>query len=106
NANRKSRHLYDIYKMYEAGIANKAIQDDELWETIRHHREVFTSIRDVNYTPDVRKRITLTPPESVIAEWKNDYDTMVMNMIYEDNVPSFADILGVVAKIENKFRDN
>ncbi|MDE6643154.1 MAG: nucleotidyl transferase AbiEii/AbiGii toxin family protein [Muribaculaceae bacterium] len=106
NANRKSRHLYDIYKMYEAGIANKAIQDDELWETIRHHREVFTSIRDVNYTPDVRKRITLTPPESVIAEWENDYDTMVMNMIYEDNVPSFADILGVVAKIENKFRDN
>ena len=90
--------------MYEAGIADKAIPDNELWETIRHHREVFTSIRDVDYTPDIRKRITLTPPESVIEEWKNDYDTMVMNMIYEDNSPSFADILGIVAKIANMFK--
>lgn len=65
---------------------------------------VFTSIRDVDYTPDIRKRITLTPPESVIEEWKNDYATMVMNMIYEDNVSSFADILGAVAKIENMFK--
>lgn len=104
NANRKSRHLYDLCKMYEAGIADKAIPDNELWETIRHHREVFTSIRDVDYTPDIRKRITLTPSESVIEEWKNDYDTMVTNMIYGDNVPSFEDILCVVAKIENMFK--
>lgn len=48
--------------------------------------------------------ITITPPGSVIEEWKNDYDTMVMNMISEDNVPSFANLLGVVAKIENMFK--
>ena len=76
----KSRHLYDLYKMLEAGIAGSAITNDELWETIRHHREVFTSIRDVDYTPDIRKRIVLTPPESVIGEWKNDYDTMFENL--------------------------
>lgn len=105
NANRKSRHLYDLYKMLEAGVADSAIPNDELWETIRHHREVFTSIRDVDYTPDVRKRITLTPPESVIEEWKNDYDTMVTNMIYEDKVPTFSDILAGAAKIESMFRD-
>lgn len=42
NANRKSRHLYDLYKMLEAGVADSAIPNDELWESIRHHREVFT----------------------------------------------------------------
>lgn len=105
NANRKSRHLYDLCKMLDAGIAAKAIPNDELWESIRHHREVFTSIRDVDYTPDVRKRIVLTPPESVIEEWKNDYDTMVANMIYEDKVPTFSDILAGAAKIESMFRD-
>lgn len=106
SANRKSRHLYDLCKMFEAGIADNAIANDELWETIRHHREVFTSIRDIDYTPDVRKRITLVPPESVMEQWKNDYDTMVMNMIYEDKVPSFTNILSIVAKIENLFRSN
>ena len=104
NANRKSRHLYDLYKMHEAGIADRAIPNNELWENIRHHREVFTSIRDVDYTPDVRKRIVLTPPESVILEWKNDYNTMVANMIYEDKVPTFSDILAGAAKIESMFK--
>lgn len=105
NANRKSRHLYDLCKMLEAGIADCAIPNDELWETIRHHREVFTSIRDVDYTPDVRKRIVLTPPESVLEEWKNDYDTMVANMIYEDKVLTFSNILAGIAKIESMFKD-
>lgn len=105
NANRKSRHLYDLCKMLETGIADRAIANDELWETIRHHREVFTSIRDVDYTPDVRKRIVLTPPESVLEEWKNDYDTMVANMIYEDKVLTFSNILASIAKIESMFKD-
>lgn len=70
-----------------------------------HHREVFTSIRDVDYTPDVRKRIALTPPENVIEEWKNDYETMVANMIYEDKVPTFSEILIGAAKIESMFKD-
>jgi len=104
NANRKSRHIYDLCKMLEVGIADRAIPNDELWESIRHHREVFTSVRDVDYTPDVRKRIVLTPPESVIEEWKNDYDTMVANMIYEDKVPTFSDILAEAAKIESMFK--
>ena len=105
NANLKSRHLYDLCKMLETGIADRAIANDELWETIRHHREVFTSIRDVDYTPDVRKRIVLTPPESVLEEWKNDYDTMVANMIYEDKVLTFSNILASIAKIESMFKD-
>lgn len=91
--------------MLEAGIADRAISNDELWETIRHHREVFTSIRDVDYTPDVRKRIVLTPPGSVIEEWKKDYDTMVANMIYEDKVPTFSDVLAGAAKIGRMFRN-
>lgn len=105
NANRKSRHLYDLCKMFEAGIADCAIPNDELWEAIRHHREVFTSIRDVDYIPDVRKRIVLTPPKSVMEEWRHDYDTMVLNMIYEDKLPTFSDIIKGMTKIEHMFKD-
>lgn len=60
---------------------------------------------EIIYTPDVRKRTVVhTPPESVMEEWKNDYDTMVANMIYEDKVPTFSDILAGVAKIESVFK--
>lgn len=61
-AERKSRHLYDLSKMMDEDFALKAIGDDDLWESIRHHREVFTSVRGMDYTPDVRKRIVLVPP--------------------------------------------
>lgn len=104
NANRKSRHHYDLYRMMEFGIAEKAIADDELWETIRHHREVFTSMRGVDYTPDVRKRICLTPPAAVLPIWEDDYNSMVANMIYDDETPSFATILETMATLEAKFR--
>ena len=40
-ANRKSRHLYDLERlMAHEGILS-AVNDAELWETIRHHREVL-----------------------------------------------------------------
>lgn len=104
NANRKSRHLYDLHRMLESGIAEKAIPDDALWETIRHHREIFTSIRNVDYTPDVRTRICLIPPKEVFDIWKEDYDTMVQNMIYDDIKPTFSDILCSARKIEKMLK--
>ena len=66
-AERKSRHLYDLSKMMDEDFALKAIGDDDLWESIRHHREVFTSVRGMDYTPDVRKRIVLVPPSEIQA---------------------------------------
>lgn len=104
NANRKSRHMYDLYKMLEVGIADDAVTDEQLLETIRHHREIFTSVKDVDYTPDIRKRLTLIPPAEVVDAWKIDYDSMVANMIYEDSTPSFMDIVAGLAEIEKKFK--
>lgn len=106
NANRKSRHLYDLHRMFETGIAEKAVQNDSLWETIVRHRQVFTSIRGVDYTPDVRHRVCLLPPAEVLEVWKEDYDTMVINMIYDDVKPSFGTILESAKVIEQMFRRN
>lgn len=105
-ANRKSRHLYDLSKMLEAGIAEKAVADFDLWETIRHHREVFTPMHDVDYTADIRKHIALIPPEDVINEWRNDYNSMAANMIYDDVAPTFDEIIENAAAIERMFRGN
>lgn len=105
NANRKSRHIYDLYRMSQSDIADKAIADKELWESIRHHREVFTSIRGVDYTSNARNKICLIPPSDVAAQWEEDYNQMVANMIYEDEVPPFQDLLNVLAIIENKLKN-
>lgn len=104
NANRKSRHLYDLYMMMDKDFAIAAVKDDELWETIRHHREIFTSVNGMDYTPDIRKRIVLIPREDIIAVWEKDYAEMLVNMIYGSNKPTFNEIISKMKILEERFR--
>ena len=103
-ANRKSRHLYDLERMMDCDFAPAAIADDRLWETIRHHREVFTSIRDVDYTPDIRDRITLLPPTEYLHEWRNDYETMQNTMLYGESL-SFEELISRISQLQERFRN-
>lgn len=86
------------------GIATSAIADDELWENIRHHREIFTSIKGMNYTPDVRSRITLVPNNDDFSVWEADYAQMRASMIYGSNKPSFNDIIEKMRALQELFR--
>ena len=103
-ANRKSRHLYDLEKMMDEPFAIPTIQNDELWESISHHRQVFTSMRDVDYTPDIRKRIVLVPPPAFIKEWKNDYETMRGNMIFGSSL-TFEQLIERIQLLEQRFHE-
>ncbi|MBO7203876.1 MAG: nucleotidyl transferase AbiEii/AbiGii toxin family protein [Bacteroidales bacterium] len=104
NANRKSRHLYDLYQMMDKDFAIAAVKDDELWENIRHHREIFTSVKDVDYTPDIRKRIVLIPREDIISVWERDYVEMLANMIYGYNKPTFKQIIDKMQVLQDRIR--
>lgn len=103
SANRRSRHLYDLHMMMRKGIDKRAVSDDELWNTIHHHRSTLTSISGVDYTPDIRSRIVLTPPAECVEDWKNDYQAMQGSMIY-NNPPSFEELLQSMAELEMAFK--
>ncbi|WP_455663746.1 nucleotidyl transferase AbiEii/AbiGii toxin family protein [Phocaeicola sp.] len=102
-ANRKSRHLYDLEKMMDSEFALKAITDDELWNTIHHHREVFTHMKDVDYSPDIRDRISLVPPQNIIEEWRKDYEVMQTAMIYGESL-TFDELAKRMEALTSRFR--
>lgn len=102
-AERKSRHLYDLYVMMNKDFARNAVTDDVLWESIRHHREIYTSVRDVDYTPDVRKRLQLIPRQDILDIWKADFEAMKESMIY-GNKPSFEELLEGMSELQRRFR--
>lgn len=102
-AERKSRHLYDLYVMMNKDFARSAINDNQLWESIRHHREIYTSVRDMDYTPEVRHRIQLVPREDIIDVWRNDYEAMKESMIYGKR-PTFDDLIAGMSDLQNSFR--
>lgn len=103
-AERKSRHLYDLSRMMDNDFALNAINDDKLWESIRHHREIFTSVRGMDYTPDVRKRICLIPPTDIRSAWKEDYKSMCSSMIFGEK-PTFEELLRQMETLEKRFRE-
>lgn len=101
-ANRKSRHLYDLEHLMGNEEILSAVNDAQLWENIRHHREIFTSIKGVDYTPDVRRRIVLVPPKEFESEWRKDYGAMQKTMIYGDEM-SYDELISRIAQLQEQF---
>lgn len=101
-AERKSRHLYDLERMMDKEFAINAMKDDDLWNTIHHHRDVFTHMHDVNYTPDIRDRITLIPPAEYYQVWAADYADMQSSMIYGVSL-SFDELIERMKELGRRF---
>lgn len=101
-AHRRSRHFYDLYMMMQKGVAERAINDNDLWETISHHRSTLTSMQGVDYTPDVRDRIQLVPPQECRSNWQTDYEQMTGAMIYGEK-PTFAELMESMKDLERRF---
>ena len=90
---RLSRHLYDIFHLTKAGIATKAFNDKELYESIVAHRYKFSRIGDVDYNLHNPLKVNPIPVGGKMEEWKADYAKMKEDMIYEINKPSFEELI-------------
>lgn len=101
---RLSRHLYDIYHLTKAGIAERAITDKELYETIVAHRYKFSRVGEVDYNLHNPKTVNPIPFREVISEWKTDYVKMMEDMIYEENKPSFDDLVNNLNELRTQLQ--
>lgn len=90
---RLSRHLYDIYHLTKAGVADIAIRDKVLYETIVSHRFKFSHVGGINYNNHNPKTINPIPPSEIMSAWKDDYAKMLEDMIYEEQKPTFEDLI-------------
>jgi predicted nucleotidyltransferase component of viral defense system len=100
--NRLSRHLYDIFKLSQSPYAEKAFTNPELYQTIVEHRYKFNRIGHIDYNLHQPQTISMLPPERVLADWKADYETMLEQMIYEENAPSFDKLIVELKKLNDK----
>ena len=98
---RLSRHLYDIYQLSHAGVASRAISDKKLYETIVAHRYLFSRVGDVDYNLHHPLKLNPIPPQRVISQWEADYVRMKEDMIYDENKPSFEELIRNLKKLQN-----
>ncbi len=99
--NRMSRHLFDINAMIQAGVAERALRDEELYRSIIAHRRKFINLKGFDYNQLSPDTISIIPPEKVIDLWKKDYEQMQRSMIYGDS-PTFDQLIQSISHLQNQ----
>jgi len=99
---RLSRHLYDVYHLSKTEFAETALKNKELYETIVIHRQKFTRIGGINYNEHQPHKINPLPIPEVMEAWNADYKKMLEEMIYEQDPPSFEEIIQKLTKLKTK----
>jgi len=84
---RMSRHFYDLEKMFDTDITDKALSDKELYKSIVEHRRIFIGLKGFDYDTLAPQTIKIIPPDNTIPLWKSDYETMRETMIYGESLP-------------------
>jgi len=97
---RMSRHLYDLERMMNTEIVEKALNDTELYKSIIAHRRMFIAMKNFDYDTLYPTAINIIPPENVIAQWEEDYNKM-QTMIYGDSLP-FNKLLDKVRQLNER----
>lgn len=83
---RMSRHLYDLVRMLNTPIAENALKNRTLYQSIIAHRRMFIAMKDFDYDTLMPETINIIPPENIIVQWEDDYNKM-QAMIYGEFLP-------------------
>ena len=100
---RMSRHLYDLLKMMDTPIGANALADHGLYNHLIQHREWYSRISWVDYNSLGYKTVSFLPIEEVFEDYRNDYETMREQMIYEDALP-FDDLIAKLKILQGRIR--
>ena len=98
---RMSRHLYDLEKMMDTSIAENALQDRGLYNSIVEHRRTFIGLKGFDYDTLATKTIKIVPPDSIISQWQGDYELMQKTMIY-GNSPTFSKLTDRIKQLNER----
>ncbi|MDR0796282.1 MAG: nucleotidyl transferase AbiEii/AbiGii toxin family protein [Tannerella sp.] len=83
---RMSRHSYDLEKIMNTPIAENALKDKGLYNSIVEHRRIFVGLKGFDYSTLATKTIRIIPPDNIIAQWQEDYEIMQRTMIYGESL--------------------
>ncbi|AVM42743.1 nucleotidyl transferase AbiEii/AbiGii toxin family protein [Fastidiosipila sanguinis] len=97
---RYARHFYDLYKITNSDIKNKALEDKDLLKKVIEFKMKFYPRKWAKYEEALNGRLRLVSAEYRFSEIEKDYRAM-SEMIY-GNYPKFEDIIKTLKQLENE----
>jgi predicted nucleotidyltransferase component of viral defense system len=95
---RMSRHLYDLVQIMNTKIADDALANKNLYNSIAEHRRIFVSLKGFDYSTLAPKTIKIVPPENIIEQWQADYENMQNTIIYGESL-SFNKLIDKIKQL-------
>ncbi len=86
-------------------IAERAINDADLYRQVVGHRRTFIGLRGFDYDTLYPTTLNIIPPSSVIEQWKADYENMRLHMIYGESI-SFDELVNNLRELNENIRNN
>lgn len=102
---RMSRHVYDLAMMMdsERKIADRAVNNEELYRTVLEHRRKFIGLKGFNYDELYTDTLCIVPGNEIAERWQEDYKFMGEHMIYGP-VPSFEELVEKMTLLNDRIR--
>lgn len=97
-----ARHYYDLYRLIQAGIADEATTDLDLFQRIVEHRKIFFRYNWMDYTTLAPGKLCLIPTAEQLPNWRLDYTNMQQEMFY-GVVPNFEEIMDTIRRFHLPF---
>ena len=100
---RKSRHYYDLLKLYKAGVFERVKNNRELLQMVVEHWQTFFRYNTFDYAGIISNGVRVVPPKDSWTDWRGDYNRTAV-MIYKD-IPSFEVLMSFAEELENEFNE-
>lgn len=93
NADRLSRHWYDLSMLAETGIGQSALENRNLLIDVVKHKKVFYNTSYANYDACLLGQLRLLPDDDVLLSLADDFKRMIDAGMFMGAPPSFDQIV-------------
>jgi hypothetical protein len=100
NAERLSRHWYDLYKLSDNHIGIQAVADRGLLADVVKYKSLFFNSGYANYDKCLNKELRLIPDVDSLTALRDDYQVMLDKAMIHGDIPAFDQIVERLQKLE------
>lgn len=105
DANRISRHWYDVVKLAEDQIGISAIKNLSMLRDVVALKQVFYRSAYSNYDDCLNGKIKLLPNAEYLHLLKDDFNKMLEEKMFYDEIPDFDLTMEKISKLEKHLND-
>lgn len=102
---RMSRHIYDVIRILETPIAEEALADTELYNSVIEHRRKFIGLKGFDYDTLRKQTLHILPEGEIRRLWKDDYNQTLKNMII-GSAPTFDEAIERLSALNKRINDS